>query len=478
MGKEIEVTIITADGSREVVLGCKGCLLEALLEENGYVSNGKLEESALRKVEIVGDAAATPLEERNLTPEEIAGGVRLVNLFKIQSPVKVQLNPGYKKDPVGVMPDWAVLAAGLPWHYENVYLPGRQGELPEVMDQYPALYDRMAAALPGYTLRPDPKQIRELAFLDRVGRPVIELKALLDERTKTVLQIARQEEPLLGMAVSLDAETVTLLLVNLQDGSLLEQLTETGAIFEKLTEASRQRERAENLFESLHTAACEQIQRMANELLERQKVKPENVLRTVVLGQTPPLHILLGIPPQDVSNPGLHALFYAEMPLDAAGQTPAMNPKGDYILLQQMTHMVGSDALAAAWALRETNGVPLLMIQPAAGGQVMLQQGEKLWATPAFHGTPDVSILQQIVGNVLAEAGLQMEDLGRVAVLMPFTQALPPVKDKMRRLFSRIAPEKVRYISAPHFTGARAALLSDDVCRALREICARVTFAG
>ena len=409
MGKEIEATILTADGSREVVSAYEDCLLETLLIVNGYTASEGGENP--RRVEIIGDAApATPLEKRNLTPEEITGGVRLANLYKIQSPVTVRLNPAWKKEPALNPPDWAALAAGIPWRYENVYLPGRQGEPSEGAEPYPALYDRMAAALPDCTLRIEPKEIREAAILDRVGRPMIELKALLDERTKTVRQMTRLEEPLLGLAISLDAETVTLMLVSLKDGALLEQLTETGAIYEKLTEAAKSRERAENLFDDLHAAACGQIQRMADELFARHEVKPQQVMRTVVLGQTPPLHILLGIPPQDVSNPGLHALFCAEMPLEAAGRTPAMNPGGDYILLQQLTHMVGSDALAAAWALRAADDTPLLMIQPAAGGQIMLQQGEKLWATPAFRGTPDAGALLVAAGSVLEEAGLQMEE--------------------------------------------------------------------
>ena len=482
MPKEIQICVVDAGGASENIFAYQGNTLASALLLNGWELKNQTD--ANWKVLVRGgNAGISSGERKKLTPEELEQGIRRADLYKIEEPVQVHLHAGYIRKNIWGSIAWEQVPEDLPWTYMNIYLPGRQMNLPGVLQETEqALYDRIVSALQGYHILLEPQELRELAFIDRLGRPVIELQALINSRRREVYALLRKQNPMAGAVVSLEADTVTVLLVDLKSGQTLEQYTETSILYERLSELaeknpSSQKKYTENLMAELHQILRKQVQKIMDAVLERhENIRSRDIYRTVIMGQTALLHVFMNIPPVDISTPGLHALFYQSMQLCPQGQVPQMNPWGEYIVLQQWGHLVGSDALAAALALYTENPEPVLMVQPAAGGQVSLKIGKKIWVTESFQHVPDVSLLQAGVGKLMASAGIRMEKVNKVYVVLPSAQEVLPVQEKLNKVLSRIGPEKIYYMGAAHFIGGKMALLSESFRKKMNEIQKRSIF--
>ncbi len=486
MRQEIQITVIGADGQRESLLVYPGMSLVSALELNGWTILSGTEESETDrwKVKVLEEDPQIPLNERKqLTLQEIEQKIRRADLYPVKKDIEVYLNASYvKRDPWQGL-EWKKLSEHLPLIYKNIYLPGRQVNLPSALQEmHQALYDRIVAALTGYRIFLHPQDLKELAFLDRVGRPVIELKALANEQLKEVYALSRKERPIIGVILSLEAETITLILVDLMNGQKLDQYSAPNQVYQALSGASKRESSAlkkekMDLFDNLHQSLREQIQNMMDAFLEKHKqIRTQDIYRTVIMGQTVLLHIFMGIPPVDISRAGLHAIFYQEIQPSPQGQVPKMNPWGEYIVLQQWGHMMGSDALTTCLALYQETQAPVLILQATLRGQASLQVGKKIWVKGVFERVPDTSMLQSSIGSLLAAAGIRMEELEKVYVSVPFAQDISPLKEKIKVVFSRLSEEKIQYVGAPHFVGAQIALLSEVGREKLKEIQQKTVF--
>lgn len=478
MKKEVRITVEGPDGIRDVFWAYQGNTLSSVLELNGWKrTEERMDDDSCWKVRVIGNAAALSIEESCLLKaDERENGIRRADLYRVEEPIQVVLHEGFQKDGLWGELHWEELGQEIPWHYRDLYLPGRPLHLPDVFQEgSEVLFDRMAAALSDCTIRFDMQELKEMAFLDRPGRPVIELKALVNVPKQEVYSITRREHPITGLLISLEAETVTLLAFDLRSGKKLAQHTEESILYHKLTAAAnRRRERQpgqDATFAELHQAIREQIQRIMDEILAQyDTIRPRDIYRTVVIGQTALLHILLSVPPMDAAEGGLHSLFYQEMQLCPQGQVPEMNPWGEYRVLQQWGHMVGSDALAACMALGDCTQEPILLLQPTLGGFMALKIGERIWAEEAYGGiVPSAERLRNSMEGLLRMAGCPLGRLRRVYVCVPVSGKLEVIREKMQLVLQQAAQRAV-YVLSPHFIGGQMALLSDEYREKLRKM--------
>ncbi|MDD2511411.1 MAG: ASKHA domain-containing protein [Syntrophomonas sp.] len=328
-------------------------------------------------------------ERQHLLPEELRTGTRLACFCRVKGPLTVYL------DPLALaIQDQAWLKTDSPYSAFSASVKNRQILIPGMEKDCPVpLLKRLARALPGLKLELSVDNLNQLALIDRLGRPALELQALVCQE-QAVKYIGRSREKACGLALDLGSTSLFGALLDLEDGEHL--AISSKANMQRIYGAdilSRVRHCLENPdgLERLQQILLNNLSSMIGEMLEETGLSPEHIYYLVLVGNPVMLHFFLGLNPAGFARAPYAGLFCDEFTYPAAGLGLPVNQKAEILLLPQVGGFVGADTVAAVLSLPDWRSSRFLLLDIGTNGEVVLGDRGKLWAAsaaagPAFEG--------------------------------------------------------------------------------------------
>lgn len=341
------------------------------------------------KVQVEGKASPREEKERKyMMVEEWNRGVRLACRCTIEGSVKVYIE------------DNEYLQVNLPLYTDsekndfiaqatsyNFFIPGMDKENPV------PIHRRLCQALEGKQVQLNPENLNELAHLDRVGRPSLQLSALiLDDYY--VPCISREEPSAFGVAIDIGTTTLFAALVDLTTGILTGASTQTnmqrvyGA--DVISRVTYCLEHPDGL-EDLQQVLINNINSMIKELLGNCRAKTNDIYRLAVVGNPVMLHLLLGLKVNGFAATPYTGLFIDELQVKPYTCGILAHPSARMYILPQAGGFVGADTIACLLTIADKIDRPFLLIDIGTNGEVVVGNKGSLWtasaaAGPAFEG--------------------------------------------------------------------------------------------
>lgn len=212
-----------------------------------------------------------------------------------------------------------------------------------------------------------------------------------------------EDAPLWGAAIDIGTTTVTVWLVDLVSGEVKAQASEYNGqiargedVISRIVYASKEGGQAElrelvlGTINSLLETVCKRASHKEED--EFIRVKPEEIVKAVVAGNSTMIHLLLGIPPASIRlSPFVTALNQPPL-LTGSEVGLRINPQGVVDCLPGVASYVGSDITAGVLSsgMDDTNRITLFM-DVGTNGEIVLGSSEWLVtcacsAGPAFEG--------------------------------------------------------------------------------------------
>jgi uncharacterized 2Fe-2S/4Fe-4S cluster protein (DUF4445 family) len=209
-----------------------------------------------------------------------------------------------------------------------------------------------------------------------------------------LLEIGPREIRPYGLAIDIGTTTVTVHLVALARGTVETsaaayngQIRHGEDVISRIVFAGR-----EDGLETLRQAVLETIHHLLDQLRERAGVRPEEILKATIAGNTTMVHLLLGIPPESIRRtPYIPAV--SQPPAYRAGEIGlGIHPEAQVDCLPAVASYVGADIAAGVLATRMVEADALtLFLDVGTNGEMVL--GHRDWlvacacsAGPAFEG--------------------------------------------------------------------------------------------
>lgn len=331
----------------------------------------------------------TPEEREKLLLEEIREGIRLACHCRIKGEVSVYLENreilplSYKaffdlEKLVGENKAVKVI---------NFFIPG--------VDKYNPVpvYDRLSQALADYKLKLSTANINELLLLDRPGRPVIELQALVFYN-KIVKRVEKRVEKAYGIAFDIGTTSLFAALVDLENGEVAAVTSQTNMqrVYgsDVIARVSYCLENSDGT-SKLHQILINNINGMIQELKEQKNILISQVYKIAAVGNPVMLHFLTGLSVKGFSAAPYVGLFSAEMKLNAASLGINVDDETELVILPQIGGFVGADTVACILSLEPEVPLRYLLIDIGTNGEIVLSVDGKMWAAsaaagPAFEG--------------------------------------------------------------------------------------------
>jgi uncharacterized 2Fe-2S/4Fe-4S cluster protein (DUF4445 family) len=226
-----------------------------------------------------------------------------------------------------------------------------------------------------------------------------------------------EDEPLWGVAIDIGTTTVTVWLVDLIRGEVKAQASEYNGqikrgedVISRIVYASKNggetelRELVLGTINSLLETVCKRASYKAyGEVIE---VKPEEVVKAVVAGNSTMIHLLLGIPASSIRLSPFVTAFNQAPRLIASQMGLKINPQGVVDCLPGVASYVGSDITAGVLSsgMDDTNRITLFM-DVGTNGEIVLGSSEWLVtcacsAGPAFEGAGVISGMRATRGAI------------------------------------------------------------------------------
>lgn len=239
----------------------------------------------------------------------------------------------------------------------------------------------------GSTLRESNWQVTAIVESDNWHRPtdaprLIDLSGLPDQRN------------LFGLAIDIGTTTVTVYLVNLMTGEVIDTAAEyNGQIARGEDVISRIIYAAKNGgLSDLNRRVLETINLLIERLAQRNQIDSHNIYKATVCGNTTMMHLFLGLPPASIRLSPFTPTVNQPSPVLAHEIGFLIHPQATVDPLPGVASYVGADITAGALAagLNETEALTLF-IDVGTNGEIAL--GTKDWlvtcacsAGPAFEG--------------------------------------------------------------------------------------------
>lgn len=328
-------------------------------------------------------------ERQHLLPEELRTGTRLACFCRVKGPLTVYLDPLALAipDQAWLKSDSPPVAFSAPVKNRQVLIPGMEKDSPV------PLLTRLARALPGLKLELSVDDLNQLAQIDRIGRPALELQALVFKE-QAVKYIGRKREKACGLALDLGSTSLFAVMLNLEDGEHLAISTKPN--MQRVYGAdilSRVRYCLENPdgLEQLQQILLNNLSSMIEEMMEETGSSPEHIYYVVLVGNPVMLHFFLGLNPAGFAQAPYAGIFCDEFTYPAASLGLPVNPEAEILLLPQAGGFVGADTVAAVLSLPDWRSSRFLLVDIGTNGEVVVGNRGKLWvasaaAGPAFEG--------------------------------------------------------------------------------------------
>ena len=198
-----------------------------------------------------------------------------------------------------------------------------------------------------------------------------------------------------GVAIDLGTTTLAFHFIRLTTGSLLETTTVLNPQAKYGADVISRINYCITLPEGLHTLQSELIDAINLQMAHftgKPDIKPDDIVKICICGNTTMLHILLGVNPEPLAFVPFTPVFTEQKVIRASKLNLDCNPRGEVKVLPSLSAYIGADIVAGIASLAP---VPahrnFLFIDVGTNGEIALVTEDRIWccataAGPAFEG--------------------------------------------------------------------------------------------
>ncbi|MEN6350947.1 MAG: ASKHA domain-containing protein [Syntrophomonas sp.] len=393
MAEQVEVRLIAPDGRQITKWTIPGKNLWEVIAGSGMDPEGSCGGKGTCgkcKVRIDGRVNEISEEEREqLLAEELKAGIRVACKCTVNDPLKVYLDYASAHSDSKNRITRSVSASNDPAQvrYQKILIPGLDKE-----DPVP-IHTRLRNALPAYRLDLNTANLNQLALLDRVGRPSLELNALILDEAE-VKYLGREREKACGLALDLGSTSLFAALLDLETCEILAVATRNnmqrvyGA--DIVSRISYCLENEDGL-EKMQRILVNNLNDMIEEITRDSGTSANYIYRLTAVGNPVMLHFLMGLNTSGFAFAPYAGLFVNELSYRAEQLGLNVNPGAELLLLPQVSGFVGADTIACLLTLPQRRSERFLLIDVGTNGEIVVSDRGKMWAAsaaagPAFEG--------------------------------------------------------------------------------------------
>ncbi|HQA08627.1 MAG TPA: ASKHA domain-containing protein [Syntrophomonadaceae bacterium] len=383
MSDPVKIQVNTTDGKQRVLWTLPGKSLWEVLTEGGYHPGGTCGGHGICgkcRVKATGDISPMDEIEQNwLLPGEINRGERVACRCIVWGSAEVYL-PDEMYTPKHGLDPGTKMGLGRAT-CRRVLLPGLDPQEPV------PVYQRLKNALGMDDLMLPVDTLQELSRMDRIGRPSLEVNALVLDGT--IWRVSREYPKAYGLALDVGTTSLWAGLIDLESG-------ETVAISSQL---NMQRVYGADIIsrvsyclehfngpDELHQVLINNINAMIEDLLDRTGAFPEDIYETVVVGNPVMIHFFLGLPTTGFASHPYQGLFVDQLTVAPASLNLQVNRSGKVIILPQVNGFVGADTISCLLNIADWDKSSFILLDIGTNGEVVVGNQGKLWATSAAAG--------------------------------------------------------------------------------------------
>ncbi len=389
--EKIRIRLIYPDGSYYEYYTFAGVNLWHTMAANGIDVAGSCSGRGTCgkcKVRIEGQVNDLSEEEREyLLAEEIKSGERLACYCYVNEAVDVYLHYGDFNSDVKVKLFREINNLQPEVEWRQIFVPGLDKQTPVPLQR------RIKKALPGLMLDLSSHNWNELATLDRVGRPALELHCLVFAQ-QLVRAVSRAEKRAYGIVLDLGSTSIFAALVDLQSGKIRSMTAKTnmqrvyGA--DVISRVSYCLDNSDGLTR-LHQVLINNINAAIEELQRDAEISPDDIYDFAVVGNPVMLHLLLGINPSGFATAPYSGIFVDELTFNVHELGFTAGDNATVYILPQAGGFVGADIIGGLLTLQSRKAGIYLFIDIGTNGEVVLCKKGQFFAAsaaagPAFEG--------------------------------------------------------------------------------------------
>lgn len=459
MEETVKIKLIDTNGKAFSYWAVKGQRFDEIIEMAGYNLITQPDTEFFNKIRVEGEVSPlTEFEREKVRPAELKAGIRLADYCFSSGEVSVYLGKEYQ--PYLDFSWWELTGKqniNHGWYNKKIYIPGRHKEKPI------PLYDRISKALGDYALELNRCNLNELFALDRTGRPALELNAIIQEKSRRVVYIGRQEQPIYGIIIQMGSNYLWTALLDLQSGQLV-KIIYSNNLFKFLEPdtqiliSSCRHNPARN--EILHQLLVNQLNKMIETLLSGHNLVSTDIYRVAMIGNVFLVHWFLGFNVTWSGERPFSGIFSKELRITGIQGGLKINPAAEIIVLPLLGDIYGSDILAAMLAL-ETDEPNYLYLYWEDEVSIILRTSElsAITSVPLSLANKQKTFIYDQINNFFAQFELDISSLDRIYWGSNSPRAM--AANEIAALLPAEAANKVRNIGNLAFNGAARMLLND-----------------
>ncbi len=383
MSDPVKIQVKTADGKQRVLWTLAGKSLWEVLTEGGFDPGGTCGGRGIcGKCRVKAAGAVSSMDENELNrllPDEVNRGERVACRCVVWGSAEVTIEDDryYAKGSLAPETKPGARRASI----RRVLLPGLDPQEPV------PLYQRIKNALGMKDLLLPLETMRELSRMDRVGRPALELNALVLDGE--IWKVSRQPPQAFGLALDVGSTSLWAGLIDLETGETIAIASQPnmqrvyGA--DIISRVSYCLDNPNGLDE-LHQVLINNINAMIEDLLDKAKASTEDIYETVVVGNPVMLHFFLGLPANGFASYPYQGLFGDELTVAPASLNLKVNNGGKVIVLPQVNGFVGADTIGCLLNIADWDKSSFILIDIGTNGEVVAGNHGQLWAASAAAG--------------------------------------------------------------------------------------------
>ncbi len=393
MKEQVKIRVVTAEEKEQVIWTFSGKRLWDSLADSGLDIGGICAGNGVCgkcKVRVEGAVnAITDREREHLLPEEIREGLRLACYCNVHAPLKVYIDyAGKDLNSKDINLDFNHSSEEIPLiECKQIYIPGIDQENPV------SIHHRLRKALSTHSLELSIDNLSFLSSLDRVGRPALELNALVfpDNRIK---YIGPKQSKAFGIALDIGTTAVFAALLDLQKKEVAAMVSRSnlqktyGA--DIISRLSYSQENDDGM-KTLHQVLINSINTCIEEMIEEIGIKGQDIYVFSVAGNPVMLHFFLGLSPAGFAAAPYVGVFNDELSCPARQLGLNSAREAECFILPQIGGFVGADTTAALLTIPASEEHTYLLVDIGTNGEVVLSKKGQMWgasaaAGPAFEG--------------------------------------------------------------------------------------------
>ncbi len=387
------IRVVTADGNEHVLWTLAGKRLWDSLADSGLDIGGVCAgNGTCGKCKVRVEGETTPISDRereHLLPEEIKQGIRLACYCNVHAPLKVYLDYSDKElSGNDRYPDLRHSPKDISLiECKQLYIPGIDNENPV------SIHHRLREILASHSLELSVDNLALLSKLDRTGRPVLELNALVYPGNR-IKYIAPKQSRVFGIALDIGTTTIFAALLDLQKKEVRAMISKSnlqktyGAdIISRLSYGMGN----DDGMKTLHQVLINSINICIEQMLDETGVSEQDIYVFSVAGNPVMLHFFSGLSPVGFAAAPYVGIFDHDIILPACQLGLKSAREAECFILPQIGGFVGADTIAALLTIPERENINYLLVDIGTNGEVVLNKKGQMWAAsaaagPAFEG--------------------------------------------------------------------------------------------